>query len=86
MTWMTSPTNEAQGLTVTFTAPEDENSVDDVALMSNFVRPLPYASCESCKDETDEEQCRQDSREAWANSPYRQLSGADVLIAVRDND
>ena len=63
-------------------------TVDEVAVMSHFVTPLPYDHYRPCRQETQAErdQCEQDWEDAWENSPYRQLTGASVKVIVRDND
>ena len=73
---------------VSFTAPEDADSLDDVVLADHFVHAVPYDHYRPCTQETQAErdQCRQDWEDAWANSPYRLLTGASVKVTVRDND
>ena len=80
--------NWSQGIRVTFTAPEDSDTEDEVAVISHFVSPLPYAHYRPCRQETqaDREQCKQDWEDAWENSPYQFLTGAGVIVRVRDND
>ena len=76
------------GIRVTFTAPEDSDTDDEVAVMYHFVIPLPYDHYKPCRqeDQAEREQCEQDWEAAWANSPYWQLTGASVKVIVRDND
>ena len=81
--------NWSQGVRVTFTIPEDADTDDEIALMDHFVRQLPYEHYRPCRQETQAErdQCRQDWDNDWANAPYREfLTGASVIIRVRDND
>ena len=77
-----------QGVRVTFTAPEDSDTDDEVAVMDHFVIPLPYNHYRPCRqdDQMEREQCEQDWEDAWADSPYRQLTGASVMVIVNDND
>ncbi len=55
--------------------------------MDRFVIPLPYDHYRPCRQETQAErdQCKQDWEDAWADSPYRHLTGASVKIIVLDN-
>ena len=78
----------SQGVRVTFTAPEDSDTDDEVALIDHFVFPLPYNHYTPCpqNDQVEREQCEQDWEDAWADSPYRQLTGASVKVVVNDND
>ena len=75
-----------QGVRVIFTAPEDDDDVDDVAVMDHFVIAVPYGNYRPCSEAEDEEQCKQDWEDAWEKSPYRNLTGASVKVIVRDND
>ena len=86
--WKEFSYNWNQGVRVTFTAPEDGDTDDEVALMHHFVTPLPYDHYRPCRQETQAErdQCKQDWEDDWENSPYRQLTGASVKVMVRDND
>ena len=86
--WTEFSYNWSQGVRVTFTAPEDADTEDEVAVMYHFVSPLPYDHYRPCRqdDQAERDQCKQDWDDAWANSPYRKLSGADVKVTVRDND
>ena len=79
--------NWSQGVRVTFTIPEDADTDDEIALMDHFVSRLQYEHYRPCKGLSNEQQCRDDWDAAWANSPYREfLTGASVIIRVRDND
>ena len=86
--WQDFTYNWNSGVRVTFTAPEDADTDDEVSVLDHFVIPLPYDHYRPCRQETQAErdQCKQDWEDAWANSPYRQLTGASVKIIVRDND
>ena len=87
--WAEVAYNWNQGVRVTFTAPEDDDSDDEVALMDHYVTPLPYDHYRPCSEEeteADREKCKQAWEDAWANSPYQYLTGASVLVTVRDND
>lgn len=75
-----------QGFTVSFTAPEDDDSMDDIAMISNWVQALGHHHYDLCVGESDEQQCEADWEAAWANSAYQHLSGADVIVTTRDND
>ena len=77
-----------QGVTVTFTAPEDGDSDDGVALIRNWVQRLEYNTYRPCdhKPETEQAQCKQDWENDWDGSPYLELTGASVLATIRDND
>ena len=77
-----------QGVRVTFTAPEDSDTDDEVAVMDHSVSPLPYDHYRPCRQDVQAErdQCEQDWEDAWADSPYQYLTGASVKIVVRDND
>ena len=77
-----------QGVTVTFTAPEDSDSDDGVAVITNWVQRLEYDTYKPCdhKPEAEQAQCKQDWEKAWNTSPYLRLSGASVLVTIRDND
>ena len=76
------------GVRVTFTAPEDGDTDDEVAVMEHFVSPLPYDHYKPCRQDVqaDRDQCEQDWNDAWASSPYQNLTGASVKVIVRDND
>ena len=86
--WTDNTNNWNQGVRVTFTASEDGDALDDVAVMDHFVTPLPYEHYRPCTQESQAErdQCRQDWEDDWVQSPYRQLTGASVIVTVRDND
>ena len=86
--WREFTSNWNQGIRVTFTAPEDSDTDDEISVLDHFVIPLPYDHYRPCRQETQAErdQCKQDWEDAWADSPYRQLTGASVKIIVRDND
>ena len=86
--WTEFSYNWSQGVRVTFTAPEDGDADDEVAVMDHFVTPLPYDHYRPCRqeDQAERDQCRQDWDDAWENSPYRELTGASVKVLVRDND
>ncbi len=84
--WSEFAYNWNQGVRVTFTAPEDEDALDDIAVMDHFVIAVPYGNYQPCSEEADEEQCKQDWEDDWESSPYRQLTGSSVKIIVRDND
>ena len=73
---------------MTFTAPEDADSDDELAVMDHFVTPLPYDYYRPCRQETqaEREQCKQDWEVAWQNSPYQLLTGASVIVRISDND
>ena len=77
-----------QGVRVTFTAPEDSDTDDEVALIDHFVFPLPYNHYRPCRqdDQMERDQCEQDWEDAWTESPYRELTGASVKVVVNDND
>ena len=68
------PTDWSQGVTVTFTAPEDSDAEDDVALIRNWVQ----MDCNRYTDPADRATCKL--------SPYSELHGASVLVTIRDND
>ncbi len=87
-TWQDFTYNWNSGVRVTFTAPEDSDTDDEVSVLDHFVIPLPYDHYRPCRQETQAErdQCKQEWEDAWAASPYRQLTGASVKIIVRDND
>ena len=77
------------GVRVTFTAPEDSDTDDEVSVMDHFVIPLPYDHYKPCRHQetqAERDQCQQDWEAAWENSPYRQMTGASVKVIVRDND
>ena len=86
--WQDLTYNWNSGVRVTFTAPEDSDTDDEISVLDHFVIPLPYDHYKPCRQETQAErdQCEQDWEDAWENSPYRQLTGASVKIIVRDND
>ena len=86
--WTEFSYNWSQGVRVTFTAPEDGDADDEVAVMDHFVGPLPYDHYRPCRqeDQAERDQCKQDWEDAWENSPYQQLTGASVKVTVRDND
>ena len=86
--WTEFSYNWSQGVRVTFTAPEDADTEDDVAVMDHFVTPLPYHHYGPCRqeDQAERDQCRQAWDDAWANSVYQYLTGASVIVIVRDND
>ena len=84
--WSDFAYNWNQGVRVTFTAPEDDDTLDDIAVMNHFVVATPYNDYRPCSEEADQEQCKQDWEAAWENSPYRYLTGAGVKVTVRDND
>lgn len=87
--WSDFAYNWNQGAKVTFTAPEDDDDVDDVAVMDHFVIAVPYGNYRPCSEEetaADREQCKQDWENAWEKSPYRYLTGTSVKVIVRDND
>ena len=86
--WREFAYNWSQGVRVTFTAPEDSDTDDEVEVMSHFVTPLPYDHYRPCRqeDQAERDQCRQDWNDEWADSPYRLLTGAGVKVTVRDND
>ena len=86
--WSGLAYNWSQGVKVTFTAPEDSDVEDDIVVVDHFVYAVPYIHYRPCSQGTQAErdQCRQDWDDAWANSPYRQLAGASVMVTVRDND
>ena len=86
--WTEFSYNWSQGVRVTFTAPEDADTEDEVAVMDHFVSPLPYDHYRPCRQEdlAERDQCKQDWEQAWAESPYQQLTGASVKVIVRDND
>ena len=87
--WSDFAYNWNQGVKVAFTAPEDEDDLDDVAVMHHFVTAVPYGNYRPCsgeETEADREQCRQDWEDAWEKSPYRFLTGSSVKVIVRDND
>ena len=69
------PSDWSQGLTVTFTAPEDSDTNDGVALIRNWVQL-------DCNRATDPATCQED----WKDSPYRILDGAHTLVTIVDND
>ena len=77
-----------QGIRVTLTAPEDSDTDDEVAVMDHSVLPLPYSYYRPCRqeDQAERDQCEQDWEDAWADSPYQDLTGASVKVIVRDND
>ena len=77
-----------KGVRVTFTAPEDMDTDDEVAVMHHFVIPVPYDHYKPCRqdDQAERVQCEQDWDDDWADSPYRYLTGASVKVIVRDND
>ena len=86
--WSDFAYNWNQGVKVTFTAPEDDDDVDDIAVMDYFVIAVPYRNYRPCSEEpeADREQCKHDWEDDWANSPYRNLTGAGVKVVARDND
>ena len=86
--WSEFAYNWNQGVRVTFTAPKDADTEDEVAVMAHFVSPLPYGDYRPCRqeDQAEREQCEQDWEDDWARSPYTSLTGADVKVIVRDND
>ena len=86
--WTDFTYNWNQGIRVTFTAPEDGDTDDEVSVIDHIVIPLPYDYYRPCRQDTQAErdQCEQDWDDAWASSPYRYLTGANVKIIVRDND
>ena len=86
--WTEFSYNWSQGVRVTFTAPEDGDADDEVAVMDHFVTPLPYHHYGPCRqeDQAERDQCRQAWDDAWANSVYQYLTGASVIVIVRDND
>ena len=84
--WSDYTHNWNQGVRVTFTAPEDSDTDDDVAVVDHFVSPLPYDEYRPCEGHADAQQCRQDWDDAWASSPYWYLTGASVIVTVNDND
>ena len=84
--WSAFTHNWSQGVRVTFIAPEDGDADDDVVVVHHYVHPEPYVHYRPCEGHADEQQCRQDWDDAWANSPYRYLTGASVIVRVRDND
>ena len=86
--WSGFSYNWNQGVRVSFTAPEDEDSLDDIAVLDHFVTAVPYGNYRPCSEEAEanREQCEQDWEDAWAASPYWQLTGASVKVVVRDND
>ncbi len=86
--WSDFTYNWNQGVKVSFTAPEDGDAEDDVAVMDHFVIAVPYGNYRPCSEEAaeEQEQCEQDWEDAWAKSPYRLLTGASVKVTVRDND
>ena len=49
--WKEFSYNWNQGIRVTFTAPEDSDTDDEVALMHHFVTPLPYDHYRPCRQE-----------------------------------
>ncbi len=86
--WSGLTYNWSQGVRVTFTAPEDSDSEDDVMVVDHSVFATPYNHYRPCSEGTQAErdQCRQDWDDAWASSPYRHLTGPSVIVTVRDND
>ena len=86
--WRESSNTWNQGVRVTFIAPEDSDTDDEVALMYHFVTPLPYDHYRPCRQETqvERDQCKQDWEDDWAASLYRYLTGASLKIIVRNND
>ena len=86
--WSDFTYNWNQGVKVSFTAPEDGDAEDDVAVMDHFVIAVPYGNYRPCSEEAaeEQEQCEQDWEDAWAKSPYRLLTGVSVKVTVRDND
>ena len=80
--------NWNQGVRVTFTAPEDADTEDEVSVLDHIVMPLPYDHYRPCRqeDQAERNQCKQDWEDDWENSPYQFLTGASVKITVRDND
>ena len=86
--WKEFSYNWNQGVRVTFTAPEDSDTDDEISVMDHFVIPLPYDHYRPCRQDTQAErdQCEQDWEDDWEDSPYRQLTGASVKVTVRDND
>ena len=86
--WSSLTYNWSQGVRVTFTAPEDSDAEDDIVVVDHSVFATPYNHYRPCSEGTQAErdQCEQDWEDDWAQSPYRQLTGASVKITVRDND
>ena len=86
--WRESSNTWNQGVRVTFTAPEDSDTDDEVAVIDHFVIAVSYGHYRPCEQGTqaEREQCREDWEDDWEDSPYRFLTGASVKIIVRDND
>lgn len=87
--WSDFTHNWSQGARFTFTAPEDDDADDDVMVVDHNVYNMPYdhyRPCDVHADSAVKDQCKLDWEDAWAASPYRQLTGASVIIKVNDND
>ena len=84
--WSDFAYNWSRGVPATFTAPEDNDTVDDVTVIDHWVIAVPYDNYYPCADAANVEKCTKDWEEAWAKSPYQSLTGASVKITVLDND
>ena len=84
--WSTFTHNWRRGVRVSFTAIEDDDDLNDVVVADHSVTPVPYDDYRPCQGHSNPEKCQQDWDEAWEKSPYLQLTGASVIVTVRDND
>ena len=84
--WSAFTYNWSRGVPVSFTAPEDSDTVDDVTVIDHFVIAVPYDHYRPCEGAEDPVKCGEDWDNAWAKSPYQSLTGAHVKVTVRDND
>ena len=84
--WSTFTHNWRRGVRVSFTVIEDDDDLNDVVVADHSVTPVPYDDYRPCQGHSNPEKCQQDWDEAWEKSPYLQLTGASVIVTVRDND